>query len=133
MQEASSVVMVSGAPGTNLALRKVLNEGGIHVREVRSCAEARRALNGLKAPVVLFSDTSLPDGTWADVLALAAEGERQIPVIVVSRVVDINLYINALEEGACDFIVPPFYRQDISHVMSCATQKNVAVQALATA
>jgi DNA-binding NtrC family response regulator len=129
MQQANSVVMVSGAPGTNLALRKVLHEAGVRVHEVRSCAGARLALRALKAPAVLFSDTSLPDGTWADVLALATEGERQVPVIVVSRVVDINLYINALEKGASDFVVPPFYSKDISHVLSCATQKNVAVQA----
>ena len=60
-------------------------------------------------------------------MKLAAAGGRQVPVIVVSRVVEINLYIDALEKGASDFIVPPFYHQDISHVLKCAVQANVAV------
>jgi DNA-binding NtrC family response regulator len=133
MQEESSVLMVSGGEGTNLALRKVLNEAGIHVCLVRSCAEAQTVLKGLTRPAVLFSDTALPDGTWADVLALANQAERHVPVVVVSRVVDINLYISALEKGASDFIVPPFYHQDISHILKCAAENGVAIQTLAVA
>lgn len=133
MQEDSSVLMVSGGEATEMALRKVLNEAGIHVHMVRNCAEARFVLKEITVPAVLFSDAVLPDGTWADILALATEGELQIPVVVVSRDVDINLYISALEKGASDFIVPPFYQKDIAHVLKCAIRKGVAIQALAAA
>lgn len=128
MREGTSVLMVSGEEKIHLALRNVLNEAGIHVRLVRSCAEARQLLKDFSFPTALFSDTSLPDGTWADVLALATEDERQLPVIVVSRVVDVRLYIKVLEEGASDFIVPPFYCQDILHILKCATGAGVAAQ-----
>lgn len=128
MKEGSCVLMVSSDGGTHVALRKVLSAAGVPVRLVRTCAEARAILESFGNPVALFSDIMLADGTWADVLDLATEGDRQVPVIVVSRVVDIDLYINALEKGASDFIVPPFYHQDISHVLKCAVQANVAVQ-----
>jgi len=131
MRQESSVLMVCGGGELHLALRKVLNEAGMQVRLVQSCAEVQRTLEEFSVPAALFSDTSLPDGTWADILALATQGARQVPVIVVSRVVDINLYINVLEKGASDFIVPPFYCQDILHVLKCSTQASLGVQALA--
>lgn len=126
MREGSGVLMVCGGEGSNLSLRKVLNDAGIHVRIARSCAEARLALGDLNVAQVLFSDTTLPDGTWTDVVSLAAEQKRRVPVVVVSRVVDINLYITALEKGAYDFIVPPFYHQDVLHVLKCAAVGTLA-------
>lgn len=133
MRQGCSVLVVSGDGKTDLALRKALSDAGMHVRVVQSCAEVQEVLADYNVPAVLFCDTSLPDGSWADVLALATQEERQIPLIVVSRVVDINLYVNALEKGAVDFIVPPFYRQDISHVLKFATRKDVAIQKPAAA
>ncbi|MEJ2007702.1 MAG: response regulator [Acidobacteriota bacterium] len=122
MKPESSVLLVSAGGWTHTALRKVLGDAGIQVRSARNCAEARKIVKDLAIPAVLFCDTDLPDGTWMDVLALATQVQRRLPVVVVSRVVDINLYINALESGASDFIVPPFYQQDISHVLRCAAQ-----------
>lgn len=131
MLGGSRVLIVTSGEGTHVALRQVLSEAGMDIRLVQSCAEARQVLKELSDPAAVFSDTSLPDGTWADVLALAMQEERQLPVIVVSRVADINLYINVLEKGASDFIVPPFYYQDILHVLKCSTQASVSMQALA--
>lgn len=133
MKEDSCVLMVSGDDGTHLALRKALSAAGVRVRLARTCEEARAILERFSTPAALFSEVMLPDGTWADIVELAAAGSRQVPVIVVSRVVDINLYINALEKGASDFIVPPFYYRDISHVLKCAVQANVPVQPAAAA
>jgi DNA-binding NtrC family response regulator len=123
MLQGNYALLVSGGEGSCLSLRKVLNQAGLHVRVVRGCAEARKVLADYYLPAVLFCDAALPDGTWADILASAGAGTRQVPVIVVSRVVDVNLYINALDMGASDFIVPPFYHHDISHVVRCAVGK----------
>lgn len=133
MQQGCSVLLVSGQGATDFALRKVLREAGVQVHSVQSCAEVRQVLRDGRVPCVLFCDASLPDGTWADILSLATRGALEIPVIVVSRVVDIKLYIDALEKGAADFIVPPFYRGDIAHVLKCATRNDVAVQKLSAA
>lgn len=128
MLQENSVLMVSASGEIDLPLRQALNAAGVAVRVVRSCAEARKCLNGKILPAALFCETSLPDGTWADVLSLAAMARKRIPVVIVSRVVDIELYLNALENGAADFIVPPFSQHDVSQVMSCAVRADVAVQ-----
>jgi DNA-binding NtrC family response regulator len=133
MLQENSVLVVSAAGRDDLLLRKALNDAGMHVRVASSCAEALQVVTSPIPPSIVFSDASLPDGTWADILTFAGGGSTKIPVVVVSRVVDINFYINALEQGAADFVVPPFYRQDLSHVLSCAMQASLAIQSPAAA
>ena len=133
MLQQNTVLIVSASGKDDLVLRKVLNEAGMHVRLAASCAEALDAMTSDTPPSIVFSDATLPDGTWTDVLNFAGGGSSRIPVIVVSRVVDVNLYINAIEQGAADFVVPPFFRQDLSYVMNSAMRENLAIQTPAAA
>ena len=74
----------------------------------------------MNPPHLVFTDTTLADGTWADVTALAAKATMAVDVIVVSRLVDTRLYIETIETGAFDFIVPPLATTDLSYVVRCA-------------
>jgi FixJ family two-component response regulator len=67
-----------------------------------------------------LTDTTLADGTWVDVLRLANRSGRAVPIVVVSRLVDIEFYIKTLESGAADFIVPPISSCDLIHVVKAA-------------
>jgi DNA-binding NtrC family response regulator len=67
---------------------------------------------------MIFTDTNLSDATWVDVLRLAAR--HLVPVIVVSRQVDFRLYVDSLERGALDVIVPPFVGAYLAHIVRCA-------------
>jgi DNA-binding NtrC family response regulator len=127
MPLGNSVFIVSDGEVNSLTLRKTLNDAGIRVHEVNSCAEARQILSGLAERDIVFSYTALPDGAWADILALAMEGDLSVPVVVVSRAGDIKLYTTAIEKGCADFKVPPFYQQEVTHVLNCATWKEAAV------
>jgi FixJ family two-component response regulator len=82
-------------------------------------------------PAAVFSDAVLADGTWADVLFSAAQARKPLPVIVVSRITDIRLYIRALENGAADFIVPPFGVPEITDVLRCVTGNGERLWAIA--
>jgi FixJ family two-component response regulator len=68
-------------------------------------------------PDLIFTDTALADGIWAEVEALAKRMLPRVPVIVVSGQVNVPLYLDALERGASDFIVPPFRDADLDHVV----------------
>ena len=127
MQERCSVLWVSNEERTDFALRKALSDAGMGVRVAQSCAEVQRTLSDFGAPDVIFCDTSLPDGTCSDILALASREAGSIPVIVLSRAGDLNLCIKALEEGAVDFIAPPFYGSDIGHLLKGTWRKSVGI------
>jgi DNA-binding NtrC family response regulator len=101
-------------------LRPLLERLNFDTRRARSCAEANFVLAGSEPPAVVFTDTDLPDGSWTETVALASQTRSPVPVIVVSGAVDLSLYLDALESGAADFIVPPFRSGDISYVVQGA-------------
>lgn len=50
-------------------------------------------------------------------LNLAAEAVEPTSITVVSRIVDIKLYLEGIECGAFDFVVPPFAGPEVDHVL----------------
>jgi DNA-binding NtrC family response regulator len=96
-------------------LKQVLERQGIATSVARTYEEARAQFKRDDHPHVVFTDTETPRGTWADVVEASAE--EHVPVIVVSRLVDLNLYIEVLEKGATDFVVPPFHAADLAYIV----------------
>lgn len=101
-------------------LTPFLHGEGIETTQARNCAETDTALNCLQPPGLIFTDTALTDCTWAEVEALAQRARPPVPVVVVSRLMDVPLYLNVLESGAADFIIPPFRHADLAHVVKGA-------------
>ncbi len=107
MPEGSRAVRVPGGGRAGLVPRKV--ESAVPVGEVRNCAGARRVLRDSQAAAVLLSATLFP-----------------VALLVVSRMVKINRYLDALEKGASGFIIPAFYttryftRLEIRHAQLCS-------------
>lgn len=105
---------------TLTALKSALERQGMRVVPAESYAQAQRLLRGLNPAPLVFTDIDLPDGTWADVLALAEKAAQPVNVIVVARVVDTRFYVRAIETGAFDFIAPPFNAADLDYVVRSA-------------
>ena len=116
MAMTALLVSEGGEPFEKLEL--ALDSQGTKTSWARNCAELQVLLEQPDPPQMIFTDTTLPDGTWVDVLCLA--GRHLVPVLVVSRVVDLELYVDSLERGAVDFIVPPFVGADLAHIVRCA-------------
>jgi CheY-like chemotaxis protein len=114
-----SALLVMGEDDASLRINDILHGLGIQTQCVRTCREAAAALQHAGLPQLVFSGVALPDGTWAEVLRLAASG-KDVPVILVSRLPDVQLYLDALESGVTDFISPPFVSAEIAHVVKCA-------------
>lgn len=102
------------------ALKAALERQGMRVVQAETYAQAQRLLGGLNPAPLVFTDIQLPDGTWADVLALAEKAAKPVNVIVVARVVDTRFYVEAIEAGAFDFIAPPFMAADLDYVVRSA-------------
>jgi DNA-binding NtrC family response regulator len=97
---------------------QILLHQGIRTRRARNCSAAGVGLREEAPPVLVLTDTSLPDGSWADVLKAACTVPSKPPVIVVSRLVDIKLYLDVLESGGYDFVVPPVTSADLAYIVS---------------
>jgi DNA-binding NtrC family response regulator len=117
------VLLVSYEEDPVRGMERILLDQGMITRHVGNCAEARAALREPVAPALVFTDTVLADGTWADVLKAASTAPTTAPVIVVSRLADIELYLDVLERGAYDFVVPPLSSADLAHIVGGALLK----------
>ena len=118
MPEKLTVLLVSDGREPFEKLELALDNQGVKTYRAERSAEVSAVLAQQDSPQIIFTDTTLSDGTWADVLGLAAR--HTVPVIVVSRLVDHDLYIQSLELGAFDFVVPPFVSADLAHIVRCA-------------
>jgi DNA-binding NtrC family response regulator len=122
MKETISALLVQARPYPLDALRLALEEQSIEIRTVRNCGEAALALWSDRPPHLVFTETQLSDGNWANILTLAAKACAPVNVIVVAPQVDVILYIQAVERGAFDFIVPPLSDPELLHVVRIAAE-----------
>ena len=89
-------ILVHDQPYPLESLKPVLRDLSVETCSVRTCEDAGRLLTQTE-PQLVFTDTSLPDGSWADVLRMAERASSPVDVIVVGAKEDIRLYLSALE------------------------------------
>jgi DNA-binding NtrC family response regulator len=129
MTEKIKALLVHHNSETLAILKGALERQGMHIIEAQSRAQAKRMLGGLNPAPLVFTDTQMPDGTWADILAVADKAAEPVNVIVVARVVDTRFYVEAIETGAFDFLAPPFNATDLAYVVRTALDNAVARRA----
>ena len=129
MKERITALVVHQNSETLFSLKCALERQGMCIIQAESRAQAIRMLCGQSPAPLVFTDTELPDGTWADILAVAEKAAQPVNVIVVARVVDTRFYVEAIETGAFDFLAPPFNAIDLAYVVRSAMDNVVARRA----
>ncbi len=79
-------------------------------------ADLRANLGPGKA-LIVFCQARLPDGTFRDLLKLAASQDSEIPVVVCSDFFDKTSYIEAMSLGAYDYIAFPYRRAEVEWII----------------
>ena len=104
------------------ALQRRLEKLAIEVLTAGSYAETAPALWSDSPPHIVFTESRLADGDWADVLALAEKASLPVNVIVLAPFVDVGFYLQTIERGAFDFVVPPLSDSELLHVVRVAAE-----------
>jgi len=125
MQKKITALLVHDRPEPMGTIRHALECQFIETQSVKTCGEVQQALSGCRPPHVVFTDPQLPDGSWEDIVRFATEAPSFVNVIVVSDVVDIALYLESIQRGAFDFIVPPLPLTDLTYVVHSAVEKTL--------
>lgn len=126
MTERNSALLVHHNSDTLATLQGALERLGMHTLHAESRAQAQRMLGGRNPVPLVFTDTQLPDGSWADIVAVAGKAKLPVNVIVVARVVNTRFYVEAIESGAFDFLAPPFNATDLAYVVRSAQDNVIA-------
>jgi DNA-binding NtrC family response regulator len=123
MQSVRSVLLVHDEPDAFRGLEETLKLQDIRTNHARQCAEATKALKEPGGIDLVLTDVELADGTWKDVIRLVRRQAQNTPVIVMSRVVSMRLYLDTQDGGAADFIVPPMAARDLAYALTTAMQR----------
>src|SRR5215831_1292944 len=107
------ILLVEDKESLRRVLRLTLENAGYSVTEA---ADAREAINqiGRIPHRVVLTDLRMPNGTGLDVLRAAKSADGDIPVIVMTAYGSIDEAVQAMKDGAHDFLQKPV---DSNHLL----------------
>ena len=117
-----SILSVSCLRKDHTWLRNILTETPWHIAAVGTCREAKAFLSRCGISVIVC-ECDLPDGTWRDIMDLAANSSTSPLVIVTSRLADERLWAEVLNLGGYDVLAKPFHEQEVRHVLTSAANQ----------
>jgi PAS domain S-box-containing protein len=101
------LLLVEDNPGDARLLREMFKEQGSHnteVTHVESLGEAEKHLAGREFDIILL-DLGLPDAEGLGAVRRARAAAPRVPLVVVTGLDDESLAVQALQEGAQDYLV----------------------------
>jgi len=103
-------------------LKTFLQKKGFEAFNAFTAREAEEALRSQTFDVVL-TDIRLPDSDGLDVLRTAKESSMETQVILMTGYTDIKTAVNAMKQGAFDYVGKPINPDEILHTIGMALQK----------
>ncbi len=113
------VLIVDDEDGMRIALREVLSRQSIEIDLARDGQEALEKLRASRFSLVL-SDVRMPGLTGMELLAAAAQLEAAPPFVMMTAYGTIEDAVEAMKNGAVDYLVKPFSFETVESVVKKA-------------
>jgi two-component system sensor histidine kinase/response regulator len=104
---SATILLVDDEEGIQRGCRRALEPQGFRVDCVGTLSEARAIVERTDYDVILL-DVMLPDGQGIDLLQSLRDEAKDTIVIVITGYATIELAVEAIKQGAYDFIAKPF-------------------------
>ncbi len=114
MQE--QILVVDDEPDMRIALEHVLHRNGYVVESASNGPEALQKFKKDKFSMVI-TDVKMPDMSGMEVLCAIKKISPDIPVIMMSAYGTIDKAVDAMKEGASDYLVKPFSSESLEMIM----------------
>jgi two-component system C4-dicarboxylate transport response regulator DctD len=131
-KQAIRVIFVEDEPDVRMGSQQALELAGFEVDAFASVEEARSHVRA-GVPAVVLCDVKLPGMPGTEWLNEIRSIDAELPVILVSGHGDIAMAVQAMRQGAYDFIEKPFPSDHLVAVVRRAAEKRhltLQVQAL---
>ena len=109
---APSILLIDDETSLLESLSILFNRRGYRVETAQSGRAGIRQLRK-ERPDVVVSDIKMPEITGIDVLKAAREVDLFLPVILITARADVDTAIQALNEGAFQYIQKPFENREL--------------------
>lgn len=102
----ATVLIVDDEPNVQVVISEFLTLKGYEVRSAENLASARIAIQQGEADIILL-DVSLPDGYGPNLLQETSNMPARPPIIMITAFGDIDMAVDAMKNGAHDFLQKP--------------------------
>ena len=102
-------------------LRKTLERAGFETRAAGSASEALSSLERERSDLVVL-DVRLPDANGLDLMNDIRRMDPDLPIIIITAHGEIKMAVEAMREGAFDFVAKPFDFETIHRSIEKALQ-----------
>lgn len=122
MKQEKKILIVDDASFMRLMLKRAIGKAGDYTVLEAPDGETAIRICGEQEPDLVILDISMPGMNGIEVLRQLKQKNSRIPVFMCSAIGQEKKIIEAIENGASDFIVKPFKEEQIieavSHVFS---------------
>jgi DNA-binding NtrC family response regulator len=119
---SENILIVDDEPSNRRIIEQVLSRTGYRVEAAEDGAEALKQLEGFR-PDLIVLDYMMPGISGMDVLRELRKREDDTPVIMITAYGTVERAVEAMHEGAYDFITRPFNPEHIVHVVRKALER----------
>ncbi len=116
------VLLVEDDPTVRAGSEQALELADFTVSSFESAEPAARLLQA-NSPLVLVSDVRLPGMSGLELLEVARAIDPELPVILVTGHGDIAMAVQAMHDGAYDFLEKPYSSEQLADVVRRAVDK----------
>ena len=126
MKTLLQVLLVEDDPNVRLGCEQAMQLAGIPVIVTASAEEAEKYLQD-DFPGIVVTDMRLPGISGMDLLRKVRARYADLPVIIITGHGDVTLAVEAMRNGAYDFMQKPFSTDDLIEVVRRALEKRALV------
>ena len=102
----------------------MLQNASYHCEQARSGVEALRILRDDNNFQLVLTDMMMPELDGAGLLEIVRQQHEDLPVVMVTAVHDISVALAAIRNGAYDYLLKPFEREQLLAVVQRALEAN---------
>jgi DNA-binding NtrC family response regulator len=121
------ILIVDDEPHMRRILASNLRLDQHEIMEAGGVEEARACIGGNDFDVV-FTDQKMPDGEGLQVMAAVRENDSTVPVILLTALASIELAVEAMRQGAFDFLTKPFQPEVVRAAAKRAADHSVLLR-----
>src|SRR5437588_7707464 len=120
--EVAKILVVDDEPSILKLLKEALTQWGYHVGCVGTGAEAIEAIR-TEIYDAAITDIRMPEMSGLDLLREIKRHDEPIEVIVMTGYPTIGSAVEALKEGAYDYLSKPLILDELRHLMARVTER----------
>lgn len=124
---ATKILVVDDEAGLREMLSMLLTRAGYQVSVANGYRQAVKEVEELPAFDLIVTDLSMPDGSGLEVLNRAKKRDPSTEVIVITAYATTENAVQAMREGAYDYIEKPFKNDALLAIVEKALEKRAIV------